>query len=90
VGYNNIKRCTMVCSGVLGCFPLGNLLTETLDISLSLVHQGSMSGWTSLMERYMPQRFIFEWDITRARTKSRTPVRSLSDITLSPWSYHLG
>jgi len=65
VVYDNIHWCMMVCNGFLGHFPLGDLQTKTLEIPLSLVDLGSMSGWMSLMESYIPQRFIFEWGITR-------------------------
>jgi hypothetical protein len=74
VVYNSIHLCTVVCSGFLGCFPWGDLQTGTSDISLSLVHPGSVSGWTSFMERYISQRLIFDSDITRVGIESRIPT----------------
>jgi hypothetical protein len=42
------------------------------------------------MESSIPRIFIFDWDITRAGTKSRIHVGLLSDATLSSCSYHCG
>jgi hypothetical protein len=103
IGYRVVHDDTRVCSGiqqyttvyggvqwVFGMIPLGRPPDRTSDISLSLVHPGSMSGWMSFMERNIPQRLIFDWDITRAGTKRRIPAGFLSDVTLSSWSYHWG
>jgi hypothetical protein len=72
--HSGMQQYTMVYDSVkwfLGYFRLGDLQTGTSDISLSLVHPRSMSGWTSFMKRNIPWSLIFEWDITRAGTKSR-------------------
>jgi hypothetical protein len=68
VVYNSITLCTMVCNGFLGRFPRGDLQAVNSDISLSLVHLRSMSGWESFMERDIPWRLIFDCDIPKEGT----------------------
>jgi hypothetical protein len=70
---SSIHIYTMVYGGVqcvFGTFSLGRPPDRDFRYIIELVHLGTISGWTSLMERNIPRRIIFDWDITRVGTKS--------------------
>jgi hypothetical protein len=48
--YKGIQWHTVVYNGVSERFLRGDLLTETLNIPLSLVYPGSVRGWVSFKE----------------------------------------
>jgi hypothetical protein len=90
IGHKVVQDDAVVYNGFLVCFHRGDLLTGASSIHWGLIYPGSMSGWMSFMDQYIPRRLIFDWDITRSETENRILTGLLSGPIMSSWSYQWG